>query len=129
MIPDAGAGAATGGADIVASAAKMVRAAADGYFAISETGGKALLEALREMKDWVDENRGDLFRLKDQPPLGGSEGANAMKQFVPQVAGDSEGFLTQLMNFRASIEQAEQGIKIAMDNYRAMDERGVSRNR
>ena len=114
---------------VVAGSANLLKAANDGTFAISESGGKALLQALREMKDWVDENRGDLFRLKDQPPLGDSQGARAMKQFVPQVASDGQGFLTQLMAFRSSIENAEQGIKTAMANYRAMDERGAGRHK
>jgi hypothetical protein len=107
--------------------AELNHAAAEGSFAINETGGKALLQAIREMKDWVDENRVDLRRLADQPPLGGSHGASAMKQFVPQVATDGQGFLTMLMKFRESLDEAENGINIAMRNYQSMDQRGAGR--
>lgn len=124
----AGAAAAVG-AGVAAGAANFMKAAADGTFAVSETGGKALLQALREMKDWVDENQGDLQRLSQEPALGGSQAANAMKRFVPQVASDGQGFLTQLMSFRSSIEQAEQGIKLAMQNYQALDQRGAGRQK
>jgi hypothetical protein len=109
--------------------AELNHAAAEGSFAINETGGKALLQAIREMKDWVDENRGDLGELADQPKLGGSHGAQVMKQVVPQVASDGQGFLTMLMKFRESLDEAEQGINTAMKNYASMDQRGAGRQR
>jgi hypothetical protein len=133
MLADAGnGGGAAIGAAMGASAGMFLgfaKGAAEGSFAVNETGGKALLQAIREMKDWVDENRVDLQRLADQPALGGSHAADAMKQFVPQVASDSQGFLTQLMKFRESLEQAEQGINTAMTNYQNMDHRGAERHR
>lgn len=92
-----------------------------GYFAVNDTGGEALLTAIREMARWVDDNAGALRSLAQQPPLGSSEGANAMKPFVESVATDSAGFLTMLTEFRKSLTDAEKGVLNAMANYREQD--------
>jgi hypothetical protein len=109
------------------SFAVFAKGAASGSFAISETGGKALLQAIRNMKDWVDENRGDVSQLSVQPKLGGSHGANVMAPFVAEVASDDQGFVPMLMKLRESLEDAERGITDAMKNYQAMDQRSASR--
>jgi hypothetical protein len=124
--PDIGGiGAAIGG--IAASVAEFAKAAASDTFAINQTGGKALLQAIRNMKDWVDENRFAVQRLGEEPQLGTSHAANLMKPYVAHVATDGEGFLPMLLKFRASLEDAEKGINDAMRNYRVMDDRGAGR--
>jgi hypothetical protein len=108
-----------GGGNMVAMAKSMVslkQAAADGSFAVNETGGQALLVAIREMAQWVD-----LGTLAQQPALGTSHGAEAMKPYVQEVATDNEGFLTMLQQFRASLVDAEAGVIGAMNNYRHID--------
>jgi hypothetical protein len=124
---DIGGAAAAMGAAIGASFAQFAAGAAAGAFAISETGGQALLQAIRNMKDWVDENRGDVSQLSVQPKLGQSHGANVMSPFVARVASDDQGFVPMLMKLRESLEDAEKGINDAMKNYQAMDQRGASR--
>ncbi len=102
--------------------------AASGEFAINpDTGGDALLKAIRDMKDWVDERRAHLNLLTNQPPLGTSHGANTMKPYVAEVATDSQGFIPMLLKFRESLDDAEKGISDAIDNYRELDQRGVTR--
>ncbi|MPZ80547.1 MAG: hypothetical protein GEV28_09180 [Actinophytocola sp.] len=100
----------------------MRKSAADGHFAISETGGQALLEAFREMAEWVDDNLGKLGHLAQEPQLGSSNGANTMKPFVQQVATDQQGFITMLREFRTSIGDAEKGVRDAMTNYQTIDQ-------
>lgn len=124
-IDDAG-GTASFGA-IGKSMVALARVAATGGFAINDTGGQALLNAIRNMRDWVDENRVRLDLLRFEPPLGSSHGADAMKPHVVQVATDGEGFLPMLMKFRESLASAEQGINDAMRNYQSMDQLGASR--
>ncbi|HEV8559493.1 MAG TPA: hypothetical protein VGR06_24390 [Actinophytocola sp.] len=109
------------------SFAVFAKGAASGSFAISETGGKALLQAIRNLKDWVDENQHDVQRLGMEPQLGTSHGANVMKPHVANVATDGQGFMPMLTKLRESLEDAEQGIKDAMANYQAMDQRGAGR--
>jgi hypothetical protein len=119
--------AAAAGAAIGASFQEFAKVASSGSFAISETGGKALLQAIRNLKDWIDENQYDAQRWGEEPQLGQSHGANVMKPHVANVATDGQGFLPNLLSLRASLDDAEAGIKAAMDNYAAMDERGAGR--
>jgi hypothetical protein len=122
LIADGGGGAA---ADAIRQNVDMFAGlAASGGFAISETGGKALLQAIQGLKDWVDTNRFALQRLGNQLPLGNSNAAVTMKPYVAQVATDGQGFLTMLMKFRESLDKAEQGINDAMRNYRVTDQGG-----
>jgi hypothetical protein len=102
-------------------------AAADGSFTINETGGQALLAAIREMARWVDDNLGDLGILSLELPLGTSKGADLMKPYVQQVASDDQGFLPQLKEFRKSLTDAEEGVLAAMKNYGHVDQ-GIQGN-
>jgi hypothetical protein len=103
------------------SMVSLKQAAADGQFAVNETGGKALLVAIREMAKWVDSNTAKLGTLSRSQRLGSSHGAEAMKPYVQQVATDQEGFLTMLREFRASLEDAEAGVIGAMNNYQHIE--------
>ena len=114
-------------AGIAQGAASFAKAAADGSFAVSETGGQALLEAIHEMRTWIDGQDNNLLFLAQQPQLGGSHGAQALKPYVQQVAQDNQGFVTMLRAFYNSLDQAEQGIKDAMKNYHHMDT-GIAKN-
>ena len=102
-------------------------AAASGGFAVNETGGKALLQAIQNMKDWVDENRMEVARLGFRIPLGSTTVAEALKPYMNDVVHDGQGFVTMLMKFRESLDKAEQGIKDAMKNYQATDQGGQAR--
>jgi hypothetical protein len=99
----------------------LLKAASDGSFAVNDTGGQALLTAIREMARWVDENISDLGLLARQPALGTSHAATAMKPYVQDVAQDQQGFLTMLREFRASLVDAEAGVIGAMNNYKNID--------
>jgi hypothetical protein len=99
----------------------LLAAANDGSFSINETGGQALLQAIREMARWVDENIGQLRHLAQQQPLGTSNGAEVIKPYLQDVATDQEGFLTMLREFRTSLNDAEAGVIGAMNNYRNID--------
>jgi hypothetical protein len=112
---------------IAQGAASFAKAATEGSFSVSESGGRALLEAIREMRDWIDSQDGRLPLLQQTPPLGSSHGAETMKPFVQDVASDAQGFITMLRAFRDSLDQAEQGITTAMRNYHTMDT-GIASN-
>jgi hypothetical protein len=118
---DAGGGGGGGMAAMAQSMVMLKQAGADGSFTVNETGGQALLVAIREMAKWIDTNVADLDILAQQPPLGTSYGADAMKPYVQQVATDNEGFLTMLREFRTTLTDAEQGVMNAMANYQSTD--------
>ena len=118
-----------GGAAIDAigkSMADFAAGAASGAFAISPTGGDALITAIRDLREWVDIHRDDVAALGDEPMLGSSHAAETMKQFVPKVALDNQGFVPMLLKFRESLVNAEQGIRDAMANYHGTDQGSAS---
>jgi hypothetical protein len=110
-----------GGAGIVASTQMFARAAAAGSFAVNRTGGSALLAAIEEMRNWIDSEEPFLALLRQQPPLGSSNGAEAIKPHTVNVASDDQGFLTMLREFRTSLDDAYRGIEAAMDAYQETD--------
>jgi hypothetical protein len=126
-IDTGGAGAAATFGAIGAGMATLKQAAVGKSFAVNETGGQALLAAIRNMKDWADSKRADLQYLAQEPELGVSHGAQTMRQFVPQVASDNQGFITMLVEFRKSLDDAELGIEQAMRNYQEMDQGNMQR--
>jgi len=114
-------------ASMASSMVSFKEAAAGGSFAVNESGGKALLTAIREMAKWVDGNLADLSTLGKQQPLGSSKGAELMKPYLQNVATDKQGFITQLREFRQSLADAEEGVLAAMKNYGHM-EQGIQGN-
>jgi hypothetical protein len=116
-----------GGGAMASSMISFKQAAADGSFSVNETGGKALLTAIREMAHWVDSNLADLSSLSNQQPLGSSKGADLMKPYLVNVATDDQGFITQLVQFRKALADAEEGVLAAMKNYKNTDH-GIAGN-
>lgn len=121
MAPDIGGG-IVGGAKVGGMMDPIKQAGASGAFAINETGGKALLEAFKEMTTWVDDNLATMNTLAKQPQLGDTHAAEAMKPYVQEVATDQQGFITMLQQFRLALADAEQGVIDAMSHYKTMDD-------
>ncbi|RLK60485.1 hypothetical protein [Actinokineospora cianjurensis] len=101
--------------------------AASGRFSLNERGGESLLAAIRNMAEWVDSQQFGFDLLLQSPKLGSSNNAEVMKPFLQLVAGDEQGFVTQLKQFRESLVKAEEGIKQAMANYRATDDSNATK--
>lgn len=118
MLDAGGGGGMASMASMGASMASFKQAAAAGSFAVNESGGQALLKAIRDMATWVDSKHTELNFLAKEQPLGTSNGANLMKPYLVDVATDDKGFVTQLREFRKSLADAEQGILDAMKNYK-----------
>lgn len=117
MLDDGGGGG--GGFDQFANLAQS------GGFAISASGGEALLQAIRGLRDWIEAEGLRLNQLSVQPKLGSSNGAEIMKPYLQAVAMDEQGFLPSLDELSVSLEAAEKGITAAIVNYRDADEDGV----
>jgi hypothetical protein len=97
------------------------QAATSGSFAVNESGGKALLQAIKDMATWVNGSMADLSSLSRQQPLGSSNGAELMKPYLQNVASDDQGFITQLQQFKATLADFEAGVIAAMANYDSSD--------
>lgn len=110
-----------GGGGGVPSMDGFMAAAASGAFAVSESGGQALLSAIRDLAEVVDNNILDLRETNRALPLGGSNGANQMKPYMRDVLTDDQGFVTRLKEFRQSLVDAEAAINAAMANYKSTD--------
>ncbi len=109
------------GATIGKVLAGFAATANEGGFAVDERGGEALLRVVREMADWVDGRLGGLAALGQEPPLGVSVGAAALKPHLGRVATDDQGLLTQLRRLRETLAEVELGIRKAMSNYQSVD--------
>lgn len=118
---------AGGGGGGLPSMAGLVDAVAQGTFAVNETGGQALLSAIRELAKVVDGNLADFNTVSRSLPLGNSNGAKLMKPYMQDVQTDDQGFFTRLKEFRNSLVDAEAAIKGAMKNYDNM-EHGIQGN-
>jgi hypothetical protein len=118
---------AGGGGGGLPSMVGLVEAAASGSFAISPTGGQALIKAIHDLAKFVDDNLSDTNIVAQQPPLGSSNGAKLMKPYMVDVLTDDQGFYTRLKEFRNSLVDAESAINAAMKNYDNM-EHGIQGN-
>ncbi|HET9142034.1 hypothetical protein [Actinophytocola sp.] len=118
---------AAAGAAIGASMMQFAQTAASGGFAVNETGGQALLSAIRNMRDGIALIQSDWAFANRNIPLGQSHGANVMTKVDTDVGQDDQGFMPMLTRLMESLEAAEQGINDAMRNYQAMEEQGAAR--
>jgi hypothetical protein len=107
--------------------AVLREAATSGSFAVNETGGQALLTAIRDLAKVVDDNLADFRTVSRTLPLGSSNGANLMKPYMADVQSDDQGFFTRLKEFRDSLVDAEAAVQAAMKNYGHMEE-GIKGN-
>ncbi|CAM3859533.1 hypothetical protein KIPE111705_28455 [Kibdelosporangium persicum] len=109
-------------ASIGASMGAFAGMAASGGFEVNESGGQALLNAIKRMREWATDQELTLADLAQPMPLGSTSTAKIMVPYLQQVAADNQGFLTQLAQFQESLHKAEEGINTAMANYRATEE-------
>lgn len=123
------AGAAAGvGAGIVAGMDSLGKQMADfaasakaGQFEVNDQGGKALLGAIQDMQRWLDDQDVTLERLKRTGEYGGTHGAGVVEPYMNDVASDNQGLVPMLQKFRNVLNDAEEAIKKAMDNYKQTD--------
>lgn len=101
--------------------AGFVAAAKSGAFAVSESGGQALISAIRDLAEVVDKNIANMSTNRRKLPLGESNGAKVMKPYMENVLVDDQGFVTRLKEFRDSLVDAEEAINAAMANYKSTD--------
>jgi hypothetical protein len=114
-----------GGADlhqsIFDSMNNFANLAAAGDIEVTAEGGQALIDAINGFQDWARGESAKIDFLRQARKLGGSNAAQVMATFVPNVATDSEGFNTQLTALIESLEKAKEGINKAMANYQATE--------
>jgi hypothetical protein len=107
---------------LVADANKLVDLAASGEFAINDEGGKSLIDAIDAFLHWISDKSSHIRTLEQTRKLGSGKGAEIMTEFLPHVAADGQGFVTQLNALKESLLTAKQAIRAAMENYQKTDE-------
>jgi len=100
----------------------MTYAAAQGHFAVDAATGAGLMRSLSQMRDHVDDVLAKTRELDRDTPLGGLPEAQAVSDLNRQVAaGDPQSLMAVLRQFRKSLEQAEEAVRLGMANYEQVD--------
>ncbi|MFJ8912068.1 hypothetical protein [Amycolatopsis sp. NPDC102389] len=111
--------------DFSAQADRMLTAAKEGRFAVSEEMGNAYKAALQDYLDSWIRNRNHFDDLGQSPELGGSPYAGQVGQHMSLIAsGDGQSAKTQLETLKAVVERAFSAIDTAMSKYKSSDHAG-----
>ncbi|MGY6656689.1 hypothetical protein ACXIZN_31435 [Amycolatopsis sp. TRM77291] len=112
--------------DFSAQADRMVTAAKEGQFAVSEEAGEALKQAINDyVYDW-NSNKRWFQRLAEKPKLGTSPYAQQVGDHAVLVAdGDDLSAKKQLDMLRDIVLRAHEAIDLAKTKYKQQDEHGA----
>jgi hypothetical protein len=104
-------------------AVASLKAASVQGFAVSETGGNALIKAINTMHDGVMEALQDSDILAQEPPLGTTPASQVYKPFLATIATDpDQGFITAMQKLQTDLEQAKELIQKSMAAYQESDQ-------
>ncbi|KFU80590.1 hypothetical protein SAMN04489729_4473 [Amycolatopsis lurida] len=108
--------------DFSAQADRMVTAAKEGRFKVSEEAGEALKTAIDDyVSDWAKNQRA-FQRLAEHPKLGTGPFAQQVGQHASRVAdGDELSAKTQLDALQSVLGRAKAAIELAKSKYREQD--------
>jgi hypothetical protein len=100
----------------------LTKTASVGGFAVSEAGGRTLLDAVREFREELDAQRANLAKIKQEPRLGGTPAAAPVADHVRKsAAGDPRSLEAAIEKAAEALDEFEAGIRAAMANYRETD--------
>jgi hypothetical protein len=106
--------------------ADFAASAKAGQFSVNDAGGKALLGAIQEMQAWL----GSQFRQADSfsrtGEYGKSHGAGVVEPYMNQVATDADGLIPMLEKFQGALNDAQDAINKAMENYKQTESANAS---
>lgn len=109
-------------ADSAGSMSGMAKAAAAGHFAVDPATGRDLMLSLSQMLDKVDVVLRKARALDRKTPLGELPEAVAVSELNRQVAvGDGQSLVPVLEQFRSSLHQAHEAVRLGMANYEEVD--------
>jgi hypothetical protein len=102
--------------------AGMTHAAAQGHFAVDSATGAGLMRSLSQMIDHMNVLLRKARGLDRETPLGGLPEAQAVSDLNQLVAaGDLQSLMSVLRQFRTSLEQAHEAVRLGMANYEQVD--------
>jgi hypothetical protein len=104
------------------SGAELRTLAANGGFAVDETTGDKMIQALQGIVDSLESRWSALQQFQQSPPMSTTATARWVSDLMVHTATDDRGLLTQLQQARAELPTYIEAIKLAKSNYRAQDD-------
>ena len=102
--------------------AQLKRLAQSGGFAIDDTTGNQLIEALEGVLESLEQRWANLQRLHDAPALSRTATGQWVSAHMVSTAADEHGLVTQLQAARQEFPTYIEAIKLAKQNYKSREE-------
>jgi hypothetical protein len=102
--------------------AQLKRLAQSGGFAIDDTTGNQLIEALEGVLESLEQRWANLQRLHDAPAMSRTATGQWVSAHMVSTAADEHGLVTQLQAARQEFPTYIEAIKLAKKNYKSREE-------
>ncbi|MEV6879870.1 hypothetical protein [Amycolatopsis sp. NPDC051128] len=102
--------------------AQLKRLAQSGGFAVDDTTGNRLIEALEGVLESLEARWSALQRLHDKPALSRTAVGLWVADHMVSTAADEHGLVTQLQAARQEFPTYIEAIKLAKQNYQSREE-------
>jgi hypothetical protein len=102
--------------------AQLKRLAQNGGFAIDDTTGNQLIEALEGVLESLESRWSALQRLHDAPAMSRTATGQWVSAHMVSTAADEHGLVTQLQAARQEFPTYIEAIKLAKKNYQSREE-------
>jgi hypothetical protein len=102
--------------------AQLKRLAQSGGFAIDDTTGNQLIEALEGVLESLESRWSALQRLHDAPAMSRTATGQWVSAHMVSTAADEHGLVTQLQAARQEFPTYIEAIKLAKKNYQSREE-------
>jgi hypothetical protein len=102
--------------------AQLKRLAQTGGFAIDDTTGNQLIEALEGVLESLEQRWANLQRLHDAPAMSRTATGQWVSAHMVSTAADEHGLVTQLQAARQEFPTYIEAIKLAKQNYKSREE-------
>ncbi|HET6504536.1 MAG TPA: hypothetical protein VFG87_27620 [Amycolatopsis sp.] len=114
--------AATGTSQRILSGVELKTMAANGGFAVDETTGNRMIQALQGVIDSLESRWSTLQRFQQTPPMSTTSTAQWVAGQMVSTATDEKGLLTQLQQARAEFPTYIEAINLAKSNYKEREQ-------
>jgi hypothetical protein len=101
---------------------ELKRLAQSGGFAIDDTTGNQLIDALEGVLESLEQRWANLQRLHDAPAMSRTATGQWVSAHMVSTAADEHGLVTQLQAARQEFPTYIEAIKLAKQNYKSREE-------
>lgn len=96
--------------------------ASNGGFAVDETTGNRMIEALQGVVDALEARWSSLQQFQQRPQMSSTATAQWVSDHMQNTATDDKGLLTQLQHAREEFPSYIEAIKLAKANYKEQED-------